>query len=144
MIKANVPPHVIKALNRALRIIQDAHDKGAGRDNWLGREEFDGFGDRAEKVAMNKILSGLLHFDGVAAEVTGYLKMEDERERLSDALRAYNHGNAGTPAVAVAGFAACVSAGIYFQTQFYYMGVPVAVFTETPPTPPAGVLIVCA
>ena len=79
MIKANVPPHVIKALHRALRIIQDAHDKGAGRDNWLGREEFDGFGDRAEKVAMNKILSGLLHFDGVAAEVARVMKEEDKK-----------------------------------------------------------------
>lgn len=138
----NVPPHVIKALHRALRIVQDAHDKGAGGDNWLGREESTGFLDRADHVALNKIIAGLLHFDGVAAEVTGYLKREDERERLGDALRAYNHGNDGPQAVAVSSFKACVDAGIYFQTQFYYMGVPVAVFTEMPANVPAGVLIV--
>ena len=138
------PAHIIKALHRALRIVQDAHDKGAGNDNWLGREESTGFLDRADHVALNKIITGLLHFDGVAAEVTGYIKMEDERERLGDALRSYNHGNDGPPAVAVAGFAACVGAGVSFQTHAYYMGVPFAVFTEMPANVPAGVLIVTA
>jgi hypothetical protein len=139
----NVPPHVIKALHRALRIIQDAHDKGAGRDNWLGREE-NSFFDPSDRAALETIVSGLLHFDGVGAEVARALKEQDERGRMGDALRSYNHGNEGPPAVAVAGFAACVCAGVSFQTHAYYMGVPFAVFTEMPVDVPAGVLIVCA
>jgi hypothetical protein len=80
MIKSNVPPHVIKALHRALRIIQDAHDKGAGRDNWLGRQ----YVDADETAALEKIISGLMTFDQVAADVARAMKEEDEKEGISE------------------------------------------------------------
>lgn len=139
MIKQNVPPHVIKALHRALRIIQDAHDKGAGRDNWLGRQL-----DLAEEtVALEKIVSGLMTFDAVAADVAKGLKEEENACFLFGALYGYNYG-ATVPAVAVGMLKECVDAGVSFDDVARQDGRPFAVFHSMPANVPDGVLIVCA
>lgn len=137
MIKENIPPHVIKALHRALRIIQDAHDKGAGRDNWLGRQHV----DADETVALEKILAGLLHFDQVAADVAKGLQDDADACFLFEALHGYNHG-ADVPAVAVGMLKQCVDAGVAFDDVARQDGRPFAVFHSMPANVPDGVLIV--
>ena len=137
MIKANTPPHVIKALHRALRIIQDAHDKGAGRDNWLGRQ----YVDADETVALEKIVSGLMTFDQVAADVAKGLQDDENACFLYEALHGYNHG-AAVPAVAVGMLKQCVDAGVSFDDVARQDGRPFAVFHSMPANVPDGVLIV--
>ena len=87
--------------------------------------------------SLNRIL------ESYSAKFARYVRNVErtEKNRLADALRAFNHGEE-YPAVAVADYDACISAGVPFCLTAYYLNAPYAIFREMPVDVPAGVLIV--